>query len=527
MSRRSGALLLVSVAAFICAYTVWLSYKDFKNQYWEDGKFSTSEFTVVKLGLELDRPLFETDDRFLSVNIDWAQIVGAPWWDPSGAREWKPTLKLARKIDFTSEKLKQLTQALGPLIIRVGGSSGDDVGYDEKTSAPYRLTQERWGEIRSFAQSVKARLLVGLNGGPSSRDTNGAWRPESAAALLDEFKKNPDEVEGVELGNEANAYAFRYGFSNFIKASQWISDLKSLRSELQHRNISTKIMGPSSAFWPVLHEPFSWLFGLFKPLADQKGLLDVLTWHYYPTQSMRCSVNVRRTTPFFSTNAERLDEWQKQERLLESYRAGRPIWLGETGPAQCGGQPGVSDRFVSSLWWVDQLGLAAKNGQAVVVRQSLTDLDYGFLSGEAYEPRPDYWASLAWRNIMGSRVIAVRRGDWAVNLRAYAHCLSKRNPLYRPGAIAIVVLNLFQNQTQKIDLVEKVPGPVWSYSFSALSPFSNEVLLNGQTLKAEVSGRVSLPAPLPVLRRADLLLDAPPLSFTFLAFPQAQVRACF
>src|SRR5690606_2782524 len=121
----------------------------------------------------------------------------------------------------------------------------------------------------------------------------------------------------------------------------------------------------------------------------------ILTWHYYPTQSQRCPVAVRRASLDRFLNPETLDEikdWAQENQLLRNQHSpNAKLWLGETGPAQCGGQKDLSDRFVSSFWWLDQLGTLAQFQHDVVIRQTLIDSDYGMIDLADYSPRPDYW----------------------------------------------------------------------------------------------------------------------------------------
>lgn len=121
---------------------------------------------------------------------------------------------------------------------------------------------------------------------------------------------------------------------------------------------------------------------------------------------------IRPVTPTSLRRTENLDtvvHWSAQvERIVDEAAAPaapRPaLWLGETGSAQVGGQPEVSGRWASTLWWLDQLGALAKRGTAVQCRQTLAGADYGLLDEETLEPTPDYWASLLWRRCMGTAV---------------------------------------------------------------------------------------------------------------------------
>ena len=70
-------------------------------------------------------------------------------------------------------------------------------------------------------------------------------------------------------------------------------------------------------------------------------------------------------------NLDEAGHWAgKVNGWRDRYAPGKAVWLGETGNAQYGGEPGLSDAYLGGLWWLDQLGLMARLGQEVVVRQS-------------------------------------------------------------------------------------------------------------------------------------------------------------
>src|SRR5919201_613535 len=115
-----------------------------------------------------------------------------------------------------------------------------------------------------------------------------------------------------------------------------------------------------------------------------------------------------RSSPGTTTRSSRVDSrWaQLVERARTQYSPGAEVWLGESGNAQCGGEPGVSDALAGTLWWVDQLGALARRGQRVVFRQTLVGSDYGLLDDQTLDPRPDYWASILWKRVMGTKVLS-------------------------------------------------------------------------------------------------------------------------
>src|SRR5690606_12184340 len=94
---------------------------------------------------------------------------------------------------------------------------------------------------------------------------------------------------------------------------------------------------------------------------------------------------------------EHLDEIDRWAEEVEDAAAGTEVWLGETSHAQCGGEPELSNRYVTGFWWLDQLGQVAQRGQGRVLRQALTGGHYSLVRDDDLEPHPDYFTSVLWK----------------------------------------------------------------------------------------------------------------------------------
>src|SRR5262249_48253045 len=70
----------------------------------------------------VDTSLAETDERFLAVALDTAQVVGSTWWNPSGDVEGAGGTAPVAQYDFTRPRLRRLARELAPTYLRVGGS---------------------------------------------------------------------------------------------------------------------------------------------------------------------------------------------------------------------------------------------------------------------------------------------------------------------------------------------------------------------------------------------------------------------
>jgi heparanase 1 len=198
------------------------------------------------------------------------------------------------------------------------------------------------------------------------------------------------------------------------------------------RGLDPKIVlvGPASAVWPGIGEPNPIIRTLCASSAAE--YLDAVSWHWYPQQSSHGRVATRRAREGNMLDARRLDEAARCAGRVDTSLAlaarrrlsGKPPenWVTETANALYGGEPGLSDTFVSTLWWLDELGLLARQGVAKVFRQALVGARYGLLDQHSMDPRPDYFASFLWKKLMGRQVLAFTPGASAGRkLRLYAH----------------------------------------------------------------------------------------------------------
>jgi hypothetical protein len=122
------------------------------------------------------------------------------------------------------------------------------------------------------------------------------------------------------------------------------------------------------------------------------------------------------------------------------------------------------------------------------------------LDEESFLPRPNYWAALLWRRLMGETVLDP--GVQADGLRVHAHA--------RGGRTTLLVLNLDRKQPRTI----AITVPSERYTLTAEPLDSGEVRLNGTPLA--LGGDESLPA-LTGLAAPAGAIALPPGSITFLA----------
>jgi heparanase 1 len=492
----------------------------------------------VALSIETGRAAAEVEDRFLSVAIDTAEVVGGDFWAPPGQGKGPLKTHPVARYDFARPRLRELARALAPAYLRIGGTAADWTVYrmdDGASASPaslpegarWTLTRQRWDEVSAFARDVGFHIMFTLNAGESARDADGAWDPTNARALVAYAQEHGDPVDVWELGNELNAFPVLHW--TWLSADRYAGDVGRARAMLRGLGSPARLAGLATAYWPVMGEWRSFTDDVLREAGSQ---LDIVTWHYYPQQSQRCPLATRRARPGVLPTAADLDDVEKWADRVESsthlHAPAAAVWLGETASAQCGGEPDLSNGFADALWWLDELGRVARRGQRVVVRQTLSGSDYGLIDDETLRPNPSYWASWLWHQFMGRRVLAVTTSPAAPAVRTYAHCLAGDGAA-RTAGVALLVANLDPTRTVDVELPGMLGTPSQIHRLTADGLASRTMLFDGIPLELDSDGRM------PALPASDLAsvtatgmhqLPMPPLSAAFVLYPAAAATAC-
>lgn len=384
----------------------------------------------AQIYLQKQEPVATVDSHYLSFSLDISVLAGGFWWEGSlGSRRGLGALRIP-PLDLSSPRLDKLTRALKPAYLRVGGSEADKIHY---FSAPdgepnsLVLTQAIWDNLHTFLQRNDLKFFFTVKYGLFERHQHGQWQGGEVEKLLLYSRERGYRIDVCELGNELNAYWAFHGLRSQPRAFKLAVDYHNFAQLMRRHFPAAKIIGPGSAFWPKLGEtikPFSNITRKFlETCREHRTPIDIVDWHYYPFQSLRSPVRTRTATLSGMLKPHALNDFGKYSEQLRAWRDDyfpqAELWTGETGSAQCGGQPRLSDRFISCFWWADQLGQGARLGQKVMIRQSLIGGEYGLIDRLTLKPRPDYWLSWLWKQLMGEQVFDVPSPHHM--LRCYCH----------------------------------------------------------------------------------------------------------
>ncbi|XP_062170245.1 heparanase-like protein 1 [Alnus glutinosa] len=500
----------------------------------------------------------ETDDNYICATIDWF---------PSDTCRYNYCMlqnSSAITLDLSNPLLAKTIQAFRNLRLRIGGSPQDQVIYNVGSPSypchPFQqaghgslfglttgcLYMWRWDELNQFFNKTRAIVTFGLNAlyGRKKQDTSilwvGDWDPSNTNALMNYTISKGYHIDSWEFGNELSGS----GIGARVEAAQYAKDVINLKSNMNElyrkSNYKPKLAAPGGFF------DRSWYTQLLQDSGS--GIVDIVTHHIYNLGAGNDPNLISKIlNPSYLSNSI-LGTFKNIEGMIQEHGPWASLWVGESGGAFQGGGRHVSDRFVNSFWYLDQLGMAAKYNTKVYCRQTLVGANYALLNRTTMEPNPDYYSALLWHRLMGKRVLEVHGLDTSPYLRPYAHCSKGR------AGITLLLINLsnqidflinvYNHTNIKLKENEKRRGEspfmrclkakVGSDGESLmreeyhLSPEDGNLrsqtsLLNGNPLNVSNG---ELPRLDPVFREEHAPIKVAPLSIAFIVIPNFEAPAC-
>ncbi|CAL5186902.1 unnamed protein product [Lathyrus oleraceus] len=486
------------------------------------------------------------DDDFVCATLDW--------WPPQkcdyGTCSWG--LASLLNLDLNNKIFLNAVKAFTPLKLRLGGSLQDKVIYGtddykqpctpfvRNESEMFGFTQgclpmARWDELNDFFQKAGANIVFGLSAlnGKSihSGSAIGPWNYTNAESFIKYTVGKNYDIRGWELGNELSGS----GVGTRISADQYASDFASLSNIVQnaYKDIEPKplVIAPGGFF------DATW----FKEFITKSGnSLDVVTHHIY---NLGPGVDTHLVEKIL--NPSYLDgeksTFKALKDVLGSTATSATSWVGESGGAYNSGHHLVSDAFVYSFWYLDQLGMSASYDTKTYCRQSLIGGNYGLLNTTNFHPNPDYYSALLWHRLMGRRVLSTTFSG-TNKIRAYAHCAKQSK------GITILLINLdnsttieatfgntnslwyrkmsYSSKVMKLPLLSDSETTREEYHLTAQNGniHSQIMLLNGNVLTVNSDGEI--PPLEPIIVNSSKPIRVAPFSIVFSHIPDAVLSAC-
>ena len=435
-------------------------------------------------------------------------------------------------IDLANARLRKLAAALGPAYVRVSGTWANTTYFaesDQPPATPPRgfgaiLSQQQWKGVIEFAKAVNADIVTSFATGTGTRDAGGAWKPDEARRWVSYTRSVGGTIAAAEFMNEPTLAAMG-GAPPGYDAAAYGRDFKLFRGVAREMLPEMVVLGPGSVgettgAWGISYGALPLLATRDMLAASRPATVDAFSYHHYGASSQRCAAMDMQTTATVALSEpwlRRTDETLAfYRRLRDEFAPGKTFWLTETADAACGGNPWANS-FLDTFRYVDQLGRLAKQQVTVVIHNTLAASDYGLLDDKAnFRPKPNYWAAVLWRTLMGTTVLE-SGVPIAASLHVYAHCLRGG----ARGGVAVLAINT--DKTASRTLTVPVAGRRYTLSSPSANLQERQVQLNGRYL--EMTPRGDLP-PLDGVPITAGALTLPPATISFLALPDAGNAAC-
>ncbi|KAF8012100.1 hypothetical protein BT93_I0278 [Corymbia citriodora subsp. variegata] len=341
----------------------------------------------------------EIDEDFVCATLDW--------WPPEkcdyGVCSWHSASLL--NLDLSNKILLNAVKAFSPLKIRLGGTLQDKVLYNtsdlkepctsfvKDSSIMFGFTQgclpmARWDQLNAFFEESGAKIIFGLNALngrtiPSQGPAVGAWDSTNAESFIRYTVNKNYKIFGWELGNELSGN----GVGTRVAAGQYASDTISLTNLVLdiYKDVEPK---------PLILAPGGFVDSLwYKEFLDKTPKsLDVITHHIYNLGSGADQHLVEKILDPTVLDGE-LATFRNLQSIIKSSASATSVvaWVGEAGGAYNSGRDHVSNTFLYSFWYLDQLGMASTFDTKTYCRQAFIGGNYGLLDATSFVPNPDYY----------------------------------------------------------------------------------------------------------------------------------------
>ncbi|CAN0896059.1 Heparanase-like protein 1 [Linum grandiflorum] len=507
-----------------------------------------------------DAAVAETDDNYVCATLDWwphdkCDYHHCPWGNTS-----------VENLDLSHPLLAKAIQAFNPLRIRIGGSLQDQVVYDVgNLGSPCQsffkkkgglfdfskgcLRMDRWDALNNLFNTTGAIVTFGLNALRGRHKIKGSlwggpWNSTNAYDFISYTISKGYKIEAWEYGNELSGT----GVGASVTADTYAKDVIKLKEIVDglYKNSSTRpsIMAPGGFY------DKDWYGKLLKITGP--GRLDIVTHHIY---NLGAGVDPHLIQNILDPSLlnTALTTFRDLSQTLQRNGPWASAWVGEAGGAYNSGGFHISDTFVNSFWYLDQLGMAATYNTKVYCRQTLVGGHYSLLNTTTFVPNPDYYSALLWHRLMGKSVLGVT-STASRYLRHYAHCSKGRE------GITLLLINLSNNTDFEVNIksssdseltLEESVGRsnsfadrlkrsiLWIGSEASdesllreeyhLSPKdgnlqSQEMVLNG--VPVQVTEKGEMPTLKPLRSRLSSGLFVGSLSISFIVLPNFDAPAC-
>ena len=484
-----------------------------------------TKFFELKVG-DLQK-IRDINPLLASYNVEFAEVTGGTFWkayseeqisgkedffvEPSNdgiAAMYKDLMQHYDPINLSDKKLRYLTKELGEAWIRVSGTWSTKTYYDFDGStggeAPQGylnvLTKEQWIGVLDFVKAVNGHLIISLANCPGLHAAEEPWHPEEAEKIFSLSQAYGVPIEAVEFANEPNMLEDT-GFPKGYTAEHYRRDQDLFFSWLEKNYPNCLKVGPSSTGGdniifgdPRKQNSTGGIEQVAREVVNCADLmegtqvaLDIFSYHYYNGVSERLS-SVMPEGHWLASDALSEDYLSVSTNFCKTYLSlrdcfvpGSEIWVTESGDAGGGGNTWAST-YLDVPRTLNEMGTFAKLTNGVIFHNTLASSDYGYLAREVFEPRPNYYAVLLWKRLMGTEVF-----ESGIPIQEGAHIFVHSRKDAKEGKAILIINN---SETEDTVLPIEKGALIYRLSGRDGDKRSKEIILNGKVLTLDENNKL-------------------------------------
>lgn len=341
---------------------------------------------LFTLGLMVFLPIHDgLAQNSSNVTIDPSQIIAEIKPESIGGMNVNNSMVIIRiKDQVNALKIRTITYPAGNV-------ADDDMMIDTNSEEYFKTFKVQQGILGNPLTFVQVRLFKGT--------------PELAAAAVKRAKAMGVRVDYWSIGNEPDLYAPHKGDKSWTK-EKYNQVFREYVTAMRAVDPTIKVTGPLPA-----SPNDNWIESFIYECGD---LVDVLAWHWYPTNGTADDETALATAPYVIDQIETYRSWLKDpEKNPKGYK--RDIKLAITEYALHWNTPvfrHLTD-MVAAIWTAEVTGYMAQYG---------LDYSHYFCLGQygghavfeqppSYMERPVYYVFQFYANHFGRHMIASSSND--------------------------------------------------------------------------------------------------------------------
>ncbi len=462
----------------------------------------------VRLNPDALKALRHIDPRLISYNVEMTEVTGGTFWkaytdaqvdgtEPFPViKDWSNMDNLQQwydPIDTKNPRLIKMAKELGTAWVRVSGTWANKTYYDfdnkygGKVPEGFQnvLSKEQWLSLLDFVRAIGGKLLVSIANCPGIHAADEPMPFEQADLLFRTSKEYGVPIAAAEFTNEPNLIALS-GLPQGYTAADHARDHDLFGAWLRENYPECLFVGPctvgdidmfgfgndgagggmAAGFRMVTTEEL---------LGEYKSKMDVFSYHYYNGVSERGAAmgghwpyEAILTEPYLGIAAHCARQYVPKR---DKYVPGGQMWVTESGDAGCGGNTWAST-YADVPRTLNELGEFATVTDGIIFHNTLASSDYGYLKHGTFEPRPNYFAVLLWKRLMGTTVY-----DSGEAIREGAHVYAHSRADGKDGVAYLVINNSAEPTTVELS------GESQVYALTGKTGLRSRVMqLNGKDL---------------------------------------------